>query len=72
MKIKSYLENLIVLWIKWTRMVEIKQKELIDVVPTMPCQNSLLIMGLRIYGEGRNQTPLSSTTMIDPLVQDQG
>ena len=33
MKTKSYLETLILLWIKWTGMVEIKHKDFIDVVP---------------------------------------
>ena len=33
MKTKLYLETLILLWIKWTGMVEIKYKEFIDVVP---------------------------------------
>ena len=41
MKTKSYLETLIVLWIKWTGMVEIKHKDFIDAVPIMP---SLWIM----------------------------
>ena len=31
LKMKSYLETLILLWIKWTVMVEIKQKKFIDV-----------------------------------------
>ena len=26
-----------------------------DAAPVMPCQNSLWITGLRIYGEGRHQ-----------------
>ena len=39
MKTKQYLENLIVLWIKWTGMVEIKYKDFTDVVPIMPCNN---------------------------------
>ena len=33
MKTKLYLETLILLWIKWTGMVEIKYKDFIDVVP---------------------------------------
>ena len=41
MKTKKYLETLIVLWIKWTGMVEIKHKDFIDAVPIMP---SLWIM----------------------------
>ena len=67
-KIKKYLETLIALWLKWTGMVEIKHKELLDMVPIMLCQNSLWIMGLRIYGEGKTQILLSSPTSIDPLV----
>ena len=52
--------------------VEIKHKEIRNVVSIMPCQNSLWIMGSRIYGEGRTQIPLSLPTMIDPLAQDSG
>ena len=33
MKTKLYLETLILLWIKWAGMVEIKHKDFIDVVP---------------------------------------
>ena len=58
--------------VKWTRMMEIKHKEFIDVVPIMLYQNWLWIMGLRIYGEGGTQIPLSSPATIDPLVQDSG
>ena len=39
--------------------------------PVMPCQNSSLIMGLRIYGEGRTQIPLSSPATIGPLASIQ-
>ena len=67
-KIKKYLETLIALWLKWTGMVEIKHKDLLDMVPIMLCHNSLWIMGLRIYGEGKTQILLSSPTSIDPLV----
>ena len=35
MKTKRYLENSIVLWIKWTGAVEIKYKDFIDAVPLM-------------------------------------
>ena len=52
--------------------MEIKHNEFIDVVPIMPCQNSSCIMGSRIYGERKNQIPLSSPTTIDPLAQDPG
>ena len=31
--------------------------DFIDVVPIMPCQNTLWIMGSRIYAEGRTQIP---------------
>ena len=51
------METLIVLWIKWTGMVEIKHKDFIDDVPITPCQNSLWIMGSTIYGKGRTQIP---------------
>ena len=44
-KAKKYLENLIVLWIKWTEIVETKCKDSIDVVPIMSCQKSPWIMG---------------------------
>ena len=69
-KTKYYLETLIVLWIKWTGMVEIKHKEFIDVVPIIPCQNTSGILSSRIYGEGRTQICLSSTATLDPLAQD--
>ena len=48
-------------------MVKIKHKDFIGVVPIMPCLNSSWIMGLRIYGEGRTQIPLSSPATIGPL-----
>ena len=51
---------------------EIKHKELVYVVPIMPCQNSLWIMGLRMYEEGRTNITLSSSHMIDSLAQDPG
>ena len=56
-----------------TGMAEIKYKYFRDVIPIMPCQNSVRIMGLRIYGEGKTKILLSSptNTTIDPLVQDQ-
>ena len=56
-----------------TGMAEIKYKYFRDVIPIMPCQNSLWIMGLRIYGEGKTKIRLSSptNTTIDPLAQDQ-
>ena len=67
---KQYLQTLIVLWIKWTGMVEIKHKDFIDIVPIMSCQNSPWIMRSGIYREGRAQIPLSSPTTIDPLAPD--
>ena len=48
---------------------EKKQKDFIGVTPVMPCQNSSWIMGLRIYGEGRTQIPLSSPATIGPLAR---
>lgn len=42
----------------------------IDAIPIIPCQNSPLVMGLRIYGEGRTPFPLSSSATIDSLAQD--
>ena len=71
MKTKQFLKTLIVLWIKWTGMVKIKQKDFIGVSPVMPCENSSWIMGLRIYGEGKTQIPLSSPTKIGPLAKIQ-
>ena len=57
---------------KQTGMVKIKHQDFICAVPIMTCQNSLWIMGLRIYGEGRTQIPLSSPAMIGslPRIQD--
>ena len=34
--------------------------DFIGAVPIVPCENSLWIMGLRIYGEGRTQIPPDS------------
>ena len=42
-----------------------------DAAPVMPCQNSLWITGLRIYGEGRTRTPLTSPATIGPLARHQ-
>ena len=44
-----------------------KHKDLIVVIPIMPCQNPLWIMG---SGEGKTQIPLSSPTTIDSQAQD--
>ena len=68
---KIYLKTLIVLWIKWTEMMKIKQKDFIGAAPVMSCQNSSRIMGLRIYGEGRTQIPLSSSATTCPLARIQ-
>ena len=68
---KIYLKTLIVLWIKWTEMMKIKQKDFIGAAPVMSCQNSSRIMGLRIYGEGRTQIPLSSPATTCPLAMIQ-
>ena len=46
---------------------ENKTQSFIGAVPVMPCENSSWIMGLRIYGEGRTQIPLSSAATIGPL-----
>ena len=54
-----------------TGMAEIKYKYFRDVILIMPCQNSLWIMGLRIYGEWRTQIPLNSPATIDPLARIQ-
>ena len=53
-------------------MVKITHKDFIGVVPIVPCENSSWIMGLRIYGEGKTQIPLSVPATIDPLprIQD--
>ena len=67
---KIYLETLIVLWINWRGLVEIKL--FIDVVSVMPCQNSSCIMDWRIYEERRTQIPLSSPATTDLLAQDLG
>ena len=47
-------------------MVKIKHKDFIGAVPIMPCLNLSWIMGLRIYGEGRTQIPLSSPALMGP------
>ena len=53
-------------------MVNIKHKDFIGAVPIMSYEKSLWIMSLRIYGEGRTQTPPSSSATIGPLpkIQD--
>ena len=46
---------------------EIKTQRLYWCCSRYACQNSSWIMGLRIYGEGRIQIPLSSPATIGPL-----
>ena len=65
---KIVLETLIVLWIKWTDIVEIRHKDLTDAVPIMP---SFSIMGLRFFGEEKTQISQSSTAMIGPFARIQ-
>ena len=54
-----------------TGMVKIKDNDFIDALRIIPCQNSSWTMGLRIYGEGRTQVPLSSPATISPLARIQ-
>ena len=68
---EQYLEALIVLCIKCTRMVKIKYNDFMDAVPIMHCQISSWIMNLMIYGERRAPVPLSSPAPIAPLVRIQ-
>ena len=63
---EQYLEALIVLCIKCTRMVKIKYNDFMDAVPIMHW-----IMNLMIYGERRTPVPLSSPAPIAPLVRIQ-
>ena len=65
---KIILGDLILLWIKWTSMVETKHKDFTDPVPVIL---SLLEKGLKIYGEGRTQILLSSAAMIGSLARIQ-
>ena len=53
-------------------MTEIKHKNVIDVIPILPCLNSSRILGWRICGEERTQKYLSSPATIGPLGQDPG
>ena len=69
---KFFLMSLVVLWIKWTGIMEIKYKKFIDVVPIMPCQKSSRSMTSRIFGERWIQIPLSLLTTIDPFAEDPG
>ena len=65
---KIILETLIVLWIKWIGMVEIRRKDVIDAVPIMP---SFWIMGLSLFGEGRTQVFLNSTvTLLGSMIDE--
>ena len=47
-------------------MVNIKHKDFLGAVPIMPCEKSMWIMGLRIYGERRTQIPPSSSATMGP------
>ena len=64
MKTKQYLENLIVLWINWTDMVEfyrfLSHKDFYIFGSNYVLQNSTWIIGSRIYGEGKTQILLNS------------
>ena len=48
-------------------MVEIQDKDFIDVVPIIPCQNASWIIGSRIYRERKNHISLSLSTALDLL-----
>ena len=48
------------------------QRLCINMVLMMSCENFSCKIGSRIYGEGKNQIPLSSTTTSNPLAQDPG
>ena len=52
--------------------MEIKDKDFIDVVTVMSCQNSSWIIDSRIYGEGTTQVSLYSPDATDPLTQNPG
>ena len=56
---------------KMDRDGENKTQSLIGAAPVVPCQNSLWITSLKIYGEGRTQIPLSSPATIGPLAKIQ-
>ena len=62
---------IILLWIKWTEMGEIKHKDFIDAVPIVPCQKPSWIMGLSIYWERRTEIPLISLAAKGPLARIQ-
>ena len=48
-----------------------ESKDFICAAPVMPYQNSSWVMGLRIYGEGRNQISLSPPATIGLLARIQ-
>ena len=56
---------------KMDRDGENKTQSLIGAAPVVPCQSSLWITSLKIYGEGRTQIPLSSPATIGPLAKIQ-
>ena len=72
-KIKEGNENKIMLGVlnctidKIYRDGENKIQRLYGAVPIMPCLNSSLIIGFRIYEEGRTQILASSSATIGPL-----
>ena len=53
-------------------MKEIRHKNGIDVIQTLPYLNLSWKMGLRIYGEERIQISLNSLDTIEPQAQDPG
>ena len=65
---KTILDTSIVLWIKWTGMVEMRHKYFMDTVPIMPW---FWIIGLIFFGEGRTQISLSSTATIGSFARMQ-
>ena len=64
---KIILEDLNFTMHKIDRDGENKTQDFIGTVPIIPCENSLWIMGLRIYGKGRTKIPVSSPATICPL-----
>ena len=72
MKKKIMLGDLNCAMHKIDRDGENKTQRLYRCCSSYACLNSSLIIGLRIYGEGRTQIPLSSPATIGPLsrIQD--
>ena len=71
-RIQNWRTIIIVLCVKWTKMVEIRYKDLINVIPFLLHQISWWVMTWRIHGEGTTQIPLNSTAMIGPVAKDPG